>query len=85
MNKKQWGNVNLPKQIIERIRKVIPWVGYSSVAEYVRDAVRDCVAGTFCASSYMFLTRSDIRHDKLRHHELYVDNREETLRREKEE
>ena len=63
MNKKVWGNVNLPKQIIKRIRKVIPWVGYSSVAEYVRDAVRK----------------------ELRRHELYVDNQEEKLRRDKEE
>lgn len=41
MPKTAWGNVNLPKQIIERIRRVIPWVGYSSVAEYVREAVRE--------------------------------------------
>ena len=41
MDKTRWGNVNLPKQIIERIRRVIPWVGYSSVAEYVREAVRE--------------------------------------------
>ena len=40
MSEKGWGGVNLPKELIKRIRRVIPWVGFTSVAEYVREAVR---------------------------------------------
>ena len=38
---KAWRSVNLPLPIHERIKRVYPWLGFSSIAEYVREAVRE--------------------------------------------
>ena len=41
MSEQTWKTVKLPSQIIEDIKKVIPWLGFPSVAEYVRHTVRE--------------------------------------------
>lgn len=63
MSIKSWSSVKLPTQLMNRIKKVLPWIGNTSCAEYVRVAVLD----------------------KLRVHEIYVENQMEALERGKEE
>lgn len=40
MGKQTWKTVNIPSQLYDRIKRVHLWLGFSSVAEYVREAVR---------------------------------------------
>jgi hypothetical protein len=39
--KQTWKSVKLPSQVVEQIKRVIPWLGFPSVAEYVRYTVRE--------------------------------------------
>lgn len=63
MSNKAWTTVKVPTHLCLRIDNVLQWVGYTSRAEYVRDAIRE----------------------KLRRHELYVENIKENMERAKNE
>lgn len=41
MSKQPWKSVKIPLPVYMDIKKVIPWMGFSSVAEYVRYSVRE--------------------------------------------
>lgn len=45
VGKQSWHTVKLPSQLYERIKRVLPWLGIQSVAEYVRSALKSQLRG----------------------------------------
>ena len=98
MGKHTWKAIKIPNQLFENIKDVIPWLGVPSVAEYVRQTVRECLkvcsvwnkAYSLFQRPYDFLAakvKTKIIEaaslERLRRDSLYVDNIKERMKEEK--